>query len=152
MTNKDNNFSLAEFLSANPGKNLGPTDYVHVQFLASNYHIDLAFCFIEFLAPKFRVVDGLIFLNETFDEDRYKEYVRTGKSTDEIQLWLNLHEITGIFNDIDEDDAMRMATKISEMWNMKIDSEFNGELGKARAMHDKELGEVYVTIDQNAYS
>ena len=63
-----------------PTNNLRSTDYLHLLFKLSNLPIDLALCFIKLLMPKFRVVDGLIFLDGTFDIHTYNEYLSKGLS------------------------------------------------------------------------
>jgi len=143
-----NLFSLKEFLLANQPKKLSEIDYIHALYKLIDLPIDLLFCFIKLLMPEFKVVDGLVFLSESFDSNTYKTYLSEDKSNSETQLWINLIEITGVFEEIDEDDAIRLANAIADMWNLKLESNVVSGLGNARVIHDKEEGEVFVTIDQ----
>jgi hypothetical protein len=149
MAQEKNLFSLEDFLSANSAKSLGEFDYLHALFKLADLPIDLVFCFIKLLMPEFKLIDGLVFLGEFFETDTYNRYLLEGKSTSETQLWINLVEITGVFEEIDEKDAIRLANSIVEMWNLKLCSEASQGAGSARLIHDKEEGEVFVTIDQS---
>lgn len=144
----ENLFSLDEFLSVNQPKKLSEVDYLHAIFKLAGLPIDLLLCFIKLLMPEFKVFDGLVFLNTSFDLNAYKIYLLEGKSIGEIQLWINLVEITGVFEDIEEDDAVQLANAIVDIWNLQLDKDIIG-LGKARVIHSKEEGEVFVTIDQS---
>lgn len=145
MANENNLFSLEDFLAANQAKKLGSLDYLHAIFKLAGLPIDLVFCFIKLLAPKFKVVNGLVFLSETFDVDIYNRYISDGES--EIQLWINLVEVTGVFEEIEEHDAIRLADEIVKIWNLKLVSDDIHGIGRARVIHNKEDGEVFVTID-----
>ncbi|NQY51853.1 MAG: hypothetical protein HRT91_04115 [Piscirickettsiaceae bacterium] len=100
MNNNKKLFSLEDFLNAynkfDPTNNLGSTDYIYALFKLSNLPIDLTLCYIKLLTPKFRVVDGLIFLDETFNIHTYNEYPSKGLSKNEIQYWINIPAITDI--------------------------------------------------------
>ena len=85
-----------------PTHNLGSTDYLHSLFKLSDLPIDLVLCFIKLLMPKFKVVDGLIFLDETFNIHTYNKYLSEGLSKNETQYWMNILEITGILKKIEE--------------------------------------------------
>ncbi len=149
MSKENNLFSLEDFLSANPVKSLGAIDYLHALFKLADLPIDLVFCFIKLLIPEFKLIDGLVFLSESFEADTYDRYLLEGKSTSEIQLWINLVEVTGVFEGIDEQDAIRLANAIVDAWNLKLGSEAVQAAGSARVIHDKEEGEIFVTIDQS---
>jgi len=149
MDRNKNFFSFSEFISANPDKNLNSIDYLHAIFKLSNLHDDLIYSFMDLFFPKFKIINNLVFLEECFDIDTYKKYQDEGKENSEIQLWINLLEITGIFENLDEESALKMSNTIAKIWNLKLEREHNDALGRARAIHDKELGEVFVTIDQS---
>lgn len=148
MAKENNLFSLEDFLSQNSAKSLGEIDYIHALFKLADLPIDLVFCFIKLLMPEFKLIDGLVFLSESFETDTYNRYLLEGKSTSETQLWINLVEVTGVFEEIYEQDAIRLANTIVDMWNLKLGSESGQGAGSARLIHDKEEGEVFVTIDQ----
>ena len=146
MTSDKSLFSLDDFLAANKGQKLGAIDYLHAQFKLADLSIDLVFCFIKMLMPEFRVVDGLVFLDGSFDADTYNRFLREGKNGSEIQLWTNLFEITGVFEKIEEQEAIFLANAVARMWNLKLVDEVVQGAGKARVIDDE--GEVFVTIDQ----
>ncbi len=149
MINKCNLFTLEDFLLANKPKKLTEIDYVHAVYKLADLPIDLFFCFTKLLIPEIRIIEGSIFLDEYFDLDTYKLYLSEGKSSSEIQLWMNLIEITGVFEGVKENEAVRIAHTIIEAWNLKLQKAVDNEkgMGKARVIHDQENGEVFVTID-----
>jgi hypothetical protein len=142
-------FTLAQFIAANPGKKLYSVDYLHAAFKLLQLPSDVALSFAKFFVPKFTVVDALIFLDEVFDLTKYQSYLSDGRTKEEAQFWLNLLEITGIFNDnLSEEEAVRLASSVVYIWNLKIAHEFSGSTSKARVIHDRAEGEVFVTIGQ----
>jgi hypothetical protein len=145
----DNNylFSLTDFLSANPEKQLGSIDYLHAVFKLAPLPTDLIFCFTKLFIPEFKLIDGFVFLEEFFDYNTYNSYLLEGKSKSEVQLWLNLIEVTGIFEALDFEDATQLASLITQMWNWKLDNNTTKGLGRARVIYDEEEGEVFITID-----
>lgn len=147
MAKENNLFSLKDFLTANPEKSLCAIDYLHALFKLTDLPIDLAFCFIKLLMPEFKIVDGLVFLSETFETDTYNRYLLEEKNKSEIQLWINLVEVTGVFDGIDEKNAIRLSKAIVDAWNLKLRNEAIQGKGSARVIHDKEEGEIFVTID-----
>lgn len=62
------------------------------------------------------------------------------------QFWVNLLEITGVFDKLSFDQAMEVAVIVSESWNSKILKEFGAEHALARYILDEDTGEIFVTI------
>jgi len=148
MPNSNELFNLADYLAANPGKKLGVTDYLHAVFKMGALPNDVLLSFVKFFWPALDVVDGRIYLSESFDSVKYSEYLANGRGLDEVQLWLNLTEITGIFEDVDIDDALEIASIITKIWNEKIRSEIGAIEDSARVIFEEDEGEVFVTIDR----
>uniref|UniRef100_UPI0039C94785 hypothetical protein n=1 Tax=Leptospira interrogans TaxID=173 RepID=UPI0039C94785 len=71
---KKNNFTFADFLTANQNKKLGQFDYLHAIFTLSELPADLIKSFSQLFWPNYKLVDGFIFLEETFDQVRYEKY------------------------------------------------------------------------------
>lgn len=86
-------------------------------------------------------------MSESFDLEVYNNYLSEGKSKKEIQFWLNLIEITSVFDGISIDDSVKLAISVTQMWNLKLNSEIPMDESKARVIHDKEEDEVFITID-----
>ncbi|EKO13994.1 MULTISPECIES: hypothetical protein [Leptospira] len=144
---KKNNFTFADFLIANQNKKLGQFDYLHAIFTLSELPADLIKSFSQLFWPNYKLVDGFIFLEETFDQVHYEKYFAEKKNMKEIQFWINLIEITGIFPNLIESQAQEIAKTIELMWNTKIQIEFNHSTSKARWLHDPDTNEVFLTID-----
>ena len=62
------------------------------------------------------------------------------------QTWLNLVEITGIFDNLSFNDGAEMANIIANGWNNEIAKQKAG-LGKARVIVNSDQAEIFLTID-----
>ncbi|VWC56358.1 hypothetical protein BLA18110_00356 [Burkholderia lata] len=139
-------FDFASFVSANQHTNVSGLDYVHVAYKDHGLIYDFLFHFGKLFLPDFKVVGGAIFVSELFSDEEYKRLLSDGKACHEIQFWINLLEITGMFDDIDTDQAAELAKLIVDGWNAKLQREFGDVPVPARVLCDEELGEVFVTI------
>jgi hypothetical protein len=144
--NNSKPFDFASFVAVNQRANVSGLDYVHVAYKYHGLIYDFLFHFGKMFLPDFKVVDGAIFVSELFRDEEYKKLLSDGKAPHEIQFWINLLEITGMFDDIDTDQAAELAKLIVDGWNAKLQREFGDVSVPARVLCDDELGEVFVTI------
>lgn len=148
MSNTNELFSLSDFLKANPKKNLGVSDYLHAVFKLGSLPIDVFLSFVRFFWPKYKIIDGRLYLSDSFESTKYSEYLADNKNMDEIQFWLNLTEVTSIFEGVEFDDAKEAAVILAQIWNEKIRSEMGDIKDSARVVFEESEGEVFVTIDR----
>ncbi|AOJ41323.1 hypothetical protein WJ23_25525 [Burkholderia lata] len=139
-------FDFASFVSVNRNANFSGLDYVHVVYRDHGLVYDFVFRLGKLFLPDFKVVDGAIYVSELFSDEEYKRLLSDGKASREIQFWINLLEITGVFDDIDTDQAVELAKLIVDGWNSKLQREFGDVSVPARVLCDDETGEVFVTI------
>ncbi|TCW85637.1 hypothetical protein C5O80_10750 [Burkholderia sp. SRS-46] len=139
-------FDFASFVSVNSPASVSGFDYVHTVYKCHALDYDFLFHFGKMFFPDFKVVDGAVFVSELFDDEKYKRMLGGGDVIREIQFWINLLEITGMFDDIDTDQAVELANLIVDGWNAKLQREFGEVSVPARVLCDDELGEVFVTI------
>lgn len=142
----DKSFDFPSFTAANPPGSVSGLDYVHTVYKAHGLVYDFVFHFAKLFFPDFRVVGGGVFVSELFSDEEYGDLLSKGKAIHEIQFWINLLEITGMFDDIDVDQAAELAKLIVDGWNVKLQREFGDVSVPARVMCDDETGEVFVTI------
>ena len=145
---KNSLFSKIEFLDANKGKNLNFSDYLHAIFKLGGLPLDLVFSIKSLFSPEFQLIDNSVFLTEIFSQEVYDDHVKSGESLNSIQFWMNLLEITAIFEDITVDDAIKIATDIIHLWNLKLADQYGISCGCARMLHDEETDEVFIVIDK----
>lgn len=143
------NFSLEAFKAMTSKTNVDSTDYLHAIFQSMNLPIDILICFSKFFYPSFSIIDNRVFLSESLNLDNYNKAIKTGSSHAEVQFWSNLTEITGIFETIKLDDAEKVALIIVNTWNQKINNEYSNVKSRARVIIEKDLDEVFVTIDEH---
>ncbi|GAB6262869.1 hypothetical protein [Photobacterium sp. R1] len=139
-------FNFTMFASANAGRNVSGFDYLHAAYKSQELAADFILWFARLFCPDFKTVDGAVFISELFDTERYQELLSNGHSSTQAQFWLNLLEITGLFDDLSIDQAMEIAEFLADSWNSKLNKEFEGTSTLARAICDEETGEVFVTI------
>ncbi|KVM89225.1 hypothetical protein [Burkholderia stagnalis] len=139
-------FDFASFVSANPPGSVSGFDYVHTVYKAHGLVYDFIFQFAKLFFPDFKVVGGGVFVSELFSDEEYRNLLSKGKAIHEIQFWMNLLEITGMFDDICSDQAAEIAKLIVDGWNVKLQREFGDLSVPAQVISDNETGEVFVTI------
>lgn len=139
-------FDFASFVSANVGRIVSGFDYLHVVYKSQGLAADFILWFSKLFWPDFKTVDGVIFVSELFNAERYQELLNNGNSATQAQFWMNLLEITGLFDDLSTDQAMDIAEVLAESWNSKLEKEVKPSPTLARAIRDEETGEVFVTI------
>lgn len=147
MDNKS--FDFASFVSVNKRRDVSGFDYLHAVYKAQGLTPEFVVWFAKLFCPDFKNVDGMIFLSETFNRERYQELLSDGHSPAKAQFWMNLLEITGLFDDLTREHATLVAECLVAAWNAKLSREGRPDAGFARAIYDDETGEVFVTIDDS---
>ena len=137
-----------EFRSNFNQSDLDRTDYLHFIFGECGLPIDFVVCLLRLAIPDFKIIDGFLFIMDKFDEARYEDHVSRCDEKSEVQYWLNLTYVNGIFEEIEEDTAIMIAGLLERSWNSVIEKYHSDVVGRARVLHDEKLGEVFVTIDQ----
>lgn len=142
----ENSFDFESFQSANEGRNVSGFDYLHAIYKTQKLSSDFILWFAKLLLPEFKCVDNRIYVAELFDMIRYQELLKNGQSKNQAQFWMNLFEITGLFDDMSCNDAHIFAMKIAESWTAKIRTDFGPNEEGARVMFDNDTGEIFVVI------
>ncbi|BEU26067.1 hypothetical protein [Paraburkholderia sp. 22B1P] len=93
------NWKYDEFVAANDGR-FSVLDFIHAVSKAVSLPGDFAICMGHLFAPEMVMFDGVIVLSEWFDENRYQRYRNDGMQRGEAQAWINMVELTGIFDGI----------------------------------------------------
>tara|TARA_B100001094_G_C18183692_1_gene802436 strand:- start:1183 stop:1644 length:462 start_codon:yes stop_codon:yes gene_type:complete len=146
---KSKKFNFNSFALANKEKKVSGLDYLQIVYKSEELDSDFILWFARLFYPKFKVVDGMVFISELFDSEHYKETLNNNCSKEKVQYWLNLLEITGLFDDLATQDAMNFAEYLTSLWNLKLHNEFPETQISARTIYDTETDEVFVTIDHN---
>lgn len=149
---KKDSFDFASFVSANSDHYVSGFDYLQIVYKANSLHADFIYWFAKLFWPDFKTIDGKVFLQELFDQEYYKELTEEKGNNIDIQYWMNLIEITGLFDDLPVERAIEMSESIAKCWNSKLS--MDGIVScRAIAIFDEETEEVYVTLNTlNEYS
>lgn len=138
-------WSFSEFAAANNGSVSG-LDYVHAVYRTHRLHGDFLVQMAELLCPNFLEIDGLAFLSAQFRDEDYEKLLTDGHSRSGAQFWLNLLEISGIFDETDIATCLVLARTCCDCWNLKLRSQFLEKGQEARVIHDTEADEVFVVV------
>ncbi len=141
-----NLFDFKSFVLANTKRKVNGFDYLHTTYKAHRLNIDFIIYFAKLFWPDFKTVDGLTFISELFDFDRYQSLLKDGHNAKKAQFWMNLLEITGLFDELLIDEATQIAKAVVASWNSKLHAEHRNISVSARVICDNETEEVFVTI------
>ncbi|USX11871.1 hypothetical protein NHH88_19440 [Oxalobacteraceae bacterium OTU3CAMAD1] len=145
MTDR-NIFGFSEFCNANPGRNVGGYDYVHAVHKTANLSGDFLIWFGKLMWPQLVEMNGLIYISDLYSNERYENFISGGRSKKQAQFWMNLLEISGIFDDLPDEQMKLLAKNIAECWSAKIRQDFGENHEGARVIVDEENGEVFVVV------
>lgn len=144
MNNKSNDFSFEIFKEANKPNFFGDIEYIYAILKIKQLPLDFLVKLVSLVFPTFLELDNCIFLASEFDQKKYENLKES--ADDNIQFWMNLIEFTSLHEDLSEELALLLASKIADSWNAKIKYEDIMAKGRARAFRDDEYGEVFLTI------
>ena len=139
-------FDFASFRATNKERNVSGLDYLHAIYKSQDLPADFALWFSKLFKPDFKILGGMAFVAELFDEARYQELLGNGQRPDQAQYWLNLLEITGLFDNLTFEQASTLAERIAESWNLALTNQFGVQQALARVIVDGDTDEVFVTI------
>jgi hypothetical protein len=139
-------FDFASFRSANADRNVSGFDYLQALYKSQELPADFALWFAKLLRPDFKLLGDMVFVVDLFDGARYQELLKGGQRPDQAQYWINLLEITGLFDNLTLEQAVTLANRIAESWNAALTVQFGADQALARAIVDDDTEEVFVTI------
>jgi len=134
------------FLKANEGRSLSKFEYLYMVMRTNTISNDFYLFFSKLFHPTIVVKEGGYFIEENFDNDRYQECIALGQTGSEVASWLNLVEITALFEDMSYEEAGAFSNVISDCWNATLAREFPESGFISKVLFEEELGEVYVTL------
>ena len=134
------------FREANHPRLVSGIDYVHAIHTTENLPADFAVWVARMYWPEFTLVDGMVYVSELHFERYEQDFLNSTISPSNSQFWINLLEITGMFDNLSFDGAMEVASIMASTWNAKLTMEFGPSFALARAFSDDETNEVFVTI------
>lgn len=147
--NESNHFKSYDYKSfalANNDHVVTGVDYLCSIYKSHELAGDFILWFARLIWPAFKMLDGKVFVVELFDAELYQQHLDVKSTPGKTQFWVNLLEITGVFDKLSFDKAMEVAVIVSESWNSKILKEFGAEHALARYILDEDTGEIFVTI------
>ena len=109
-------------------------------------HPDFIVHFAKMFWPDFKIIDDLVYLADNHALTYWDEMKENNYTTAERQFYWNLVEITGIFEELSNEEAMSFAETLAKCWNAKMVADFGEVPTPARAFFEEEYDEVYVTI------
>jgi len=138
-------FSIEEFKSVNTNVNV--FDYIHAVFSNENIAADLVLAIDSIFRPNFKVVNGVLFVEELYSPEKHEFLESANKSNSEISYWVNLIDLTSVFEGVDFKLVLSIAEKIKASWNTELSRSYFGCNVQAALIEEVELGEIYLTLE-----
>lgn len=113
-----------KWISANSSTEFSLFDYLHGIFSTKSLEPDLAIAFLNFFWPEFLCVGDLVFLKEEFSEKRYNNLINQGDGGKNLEYWMNIISISGVFESATFDQSKYICCHLSEIWKIKLEKEF----------------------------
>ena len=142
----ENHYSFDEFCAANAEKVVSGLDYVRSIYKSLALPADFVVLFSRIYKPELRLEQGYVFIADLFDGARFADLLQSSGKLSLAQYWMNLLEVTGLFDGLSIEQATGVAHDIADAWNSRINSACPDALGRASVIHDQSNGEVFVTV------
>jgi hypothetical protein len=139
-------FAKSKFLDVNRESN--SVDYLHGCLKFGEVHQDFLYEFVRFLCPEFLTYKGKVYLKETFSEAKYEKLKSSGKTDYEAQYWLNLIELTSVFENYNFEFVISIGREIESNWQRLLDTNFSDFGTKVKLLVNEKDFEVFVTLEQ----
>lgn len=139
-------FTEQEFLQANSDKKLNSFDYLHAVMTCEKVPLDFLKSMFKFYDPDLTLYDDGIFLTECFDLDKLNELIDSGKNAKEASYWINLLDLTSVFDSYDYEVIKSFGEQVLSSWNRKLSYLYPSRGFQANLIEDTELNEIYLTI------
>lgn len=140
-------FSIEEFKSVNTNVNV--FDYIHALFSNENIAPDLVLAIDSILRPKFKEVHGVLFVEELYSPEKHESLENANKSNCEISYWVNLIDLTSVFEGVDFQVVLSIAEKMKASWNTELNRNYCRYNVQASLIKEAETGEIYLTLEMN---
>lgn len=137
-------FSYQSFIATNPGS----TSFDYLHGLASQIGLSPEdFNAISMvLAPELIEVDDLVFVKELFYENKYRNILEKGYRGEEIQYWMNLLDITSLFEGLPVARLSKTTEAIIAGWHAKLVHTFPHKKFAVKRIVDVKAGELAITF------
>jgi hypothetical protein len=135
-----------EEMRAANGNHFSDTDYIHYILKQSPIGPDLLGALVRFFHPEFEQIEGKFLLIPTNAPEKYREYRRQGQSPSEAQYWANLTEISGVFEDFNDEQVTNLADAIAQLWQAALMEKSSDFSQHAYKIENEPDGEIFVTI------
>jgi hypothetical protein len=126
-------------------------DYAHAVVRGASLPSDVFLAVALMVWPNLKEVDGNVYLAEQFSELRVEELRAEGRSSRDLEFWMNLFSVDGFLagfagDSIEQERAF--AALLASSWTMKLRHDYPGKLFNVRIIDSPEDGDVAVTFSQ----
>ncbi len=138
--NSDHEFDIYDYISATLQNLTGNVEEVNSIIIAIS----------ELFYPRFIEHNGSIFLNEIFSENKYHELKNNTniKDTAELETWMNIINLDGIFQDMDFALCCELGKKISMIWGQKLSLEYPNRKFKVDYSDDIDVNDILISFHE----
>lgn len=144
--NNQSTFDFESFALSNKPKEVTALDYLRAVYKSKDLHDDFLLYFSRLMWPEFIVIDSKVYIKELFDIERYRSLISNADTEKTAHYWMNLLELTGMFDGLTDQKAQEIAALLCNSWNAKIKSEFKSTDTVFNVIADQNTGEVFLGV------
>jgi hypothetical protein len=112
-------------------------DYLRGNLVTEEVESDVIVAVFELLLPRFVEVENMVFLEEEFSENKLSDLSR-GRSNKEIEYWMNLLNISSLFESVQKSVIQEMALSIKASWLARLRDTFPNKVFEVNLVEDGE--------------
>ena len=141
MTDKIPNYK--EWLTVNSSR-FSQYDYIHGQITQYDVPADIVTVVSKIVWPEFLILGECIFIKDIFNNDKYQSLVNASYSVRDIEYWMNLVNISGMFGEGNESEAAEFCVILKSTWKIKFMLEHPSLVADVEIVDDDGDGFIYL--------
>jgi hypothetical protein len=144
-------WSFEDFRRANIHRAVSKLDYANNVLRGDITHADGVLAIGALFWPEFRVIDGLVFVDALFTDEKLANLRADGCADQEVEYWMNLFSVDGFFDNLPGESPFHIdavAEMVCSSWAAKAAAEFRNNNLVSHILRDGDTGDVLVTISR----
>lgn len=137
-------FSKKDFEASN--KNVNVFDYIQALFTLKKISADLISAVESIFRPKLIKIERALFIEELYSKDKHQDLTVHYAKADEVTYWMNLIELTTVFDGVDYESVLLIAKALKANWVSVLANDYRDYDAEVLLIEEKELREIYLTI------
>ncbi|MGY3803747.1 hypothetical protein ACWNT8_06795 [Pigmentibacter ruber] len=129
--------------------NFNHFDYISYYSNQKKITSDLFISFYNLFWPQFIIYENMIFLEEKFSFDYFKDLKNSGNKPFEIEVWMNLINLDSFFSNAKYSDEFfpqmtYLSNEIVKLWKIKLSIDYPEKIFDVKSEIDKDTDEIFI--------